>query len=416
MQGARSRRKIPPQAAILRNLTGPALCLPHSHPNFSIQTSLFPAITSTSLTASHALSSERRLRNFETLHAAADCWCLPDRRAVSVCTTQADPSRAWLLTLVNSTKYCISLVQALPAHALGIAARLHLPVKRPPRPSGKDSSSQLLLLSHVHSSPLGPGIPFLIPRSQSPGAARFAFWTPVCVLGRIYRRMLYSSRSLISALLFTNGAPTLRSTRFVPKDLDFLFSTRGAPARQPQLCDLTFPTSRRVIGALALAVVYETFSVAFTKHPSASLGEQKTSPLHGLTRQASTDVSKPTEPSPRALNSLQDQVGGKPLAPRPDQASMVAMTHPNPTSASRLCATTLFLHHACGAIVSAPACLEHEQSIRTANLRFANHDRELQPSGTASRRRERRRLWAWKPCACRSWRPAERISHRRVLS
>lgn len=115
-------KENPAASSHLRLLTGLSLGSPHSHPNFGIQTSLFPA-----LTASHALSSQRRLRKFETLHAAADCWCLPDRRAVSGCTTQADPSRAWLLTLISSTNFCISLIQALPAHAWGTAARLHLP-------------------------------------------------------------------------------------------------------------------------------------------------------------------------------------------------------------------------------------------------------------------------------------------------
>lgn len=59
--------------------------------------------------------------------------------------------------------------------------------------------------------------PLSYSRGQSPGAAAFAFCTPVCVLGCIYRRMLCSSRLLISVLLFTNGFPTLRSTLSVPK-------------------------------------------------------------------------------------------------------------------------------------------------------------------------------------------------------
>ena len=77
---------------------------------------------------------------------------------------------------------------------------------RPPRPSGKDSSSQLLLSSCIHSSSLGPGIPFPITRSQCPGAAHFAPQSASWVAstdGCCTRAALVSSRSFRFSCLQT---------------------------------------------------------------------------------------------------------------------------------------------------------------------------------------------------------------------
>lgn len=197
--------------------------------------------------------------------------------------------------------------------------------------------------------PLSSASPFLFPGANLPERRLILLLHPGLRLGsHLPTDVVLEPQSHFGSPVYKrNSDIAIHTVR--PKGRDCC-SPRVAPLRVSH-SSATRPFQRPAssLGALALAVVYETFSRASTKYSSASFGEQKTSPLHAFTRQAFTDVSKPTELFLRTQQSVVPgwwKTVGIKSRPRDDACDDAPQTQHQPQRDGCFVSPHVFLHFA----------------------------------------------------------------------